>query len=166
MWPSPCTTQVVLVSSGSAIGPRACSFCVEIPISAPKPNCSPSVNRVDALTITAAESQPSTNACEVVSERVTIASVWPLPHRRMCAIASSTDSTTPTARSRELYSVAQSSSVTGSTWSSYDATTLSPCTVTPASCSAPSTGGRNSSATARCTSSVSAALQTLGRCTL
>ena len=48
------TTYVVLVSSGSPIGPRACSFCVEMPISAPKPNSPPSVKRVEALTMTAA----------------------------------------------------------------------------------------------------------------
>lgn len=29
--------------SSSPIGPRACSFCVLIPISAPNPNCAPSV---------------------------------------------------------------------------------------------------------------------------
>ena len=38
------------VSSASPIGPRAWSFWVEIPISAPNPNYPPSVNRVDALT--------------------------------------------------------------------------------------------------------------------
>ena len=32
------------------IGPRACVFWVEIPISAPKPNSPPSVKRVEALT--------------------------------------------------------------------------------------------------------------------
>jgi ABC-type uncharacterized transport system ATPase subunit len=58
IWPSPVTIHFVVVSSASPIGPRACIFCVEMPISAPKPNCSPSVNRVDALTITAAESHP------------------------------------------------------------------------------------------------------------
>lgn len=50
------TTHLVEVSSGRPMGPRACSFCVEMPISAPKPNCSPSVNDVAALTITAAAS--------------------------------------------------------------------------------------------------------------
>ena len=54
MWPSPHAIHLVEVNSGSPIGPRACSFWVEMPISAPKPNCSPSVNAVDALTITAA----------------------------------------------------------------------------------------------------------------
>jgi hypothetical protein len=32
------------------MGPRAWSFCVELPISAPMPNSPPSVNRVDAFT--------------------------------------------------------------------------------------------------------------------
>src|SRR5690606_42015562 len=36
--PSPSTTHVDVVSSARPIGPRACSFCVEIPISAPRPS--------------------------------------------------------------------------------------------------------------------------------
>ena len=44
------------------IGPRACSFWVEMPISAPKPNSPPSVKRVDALTITAAASTSAVHA--------------------------------------------------------------------------------------------------------
>jgi hypothetical protein len=59
IWPDPVTTYLVVVNSGSPIGPLACSFCVEMPISAPKPNSAPSVNRVDALTMTAAESTPT-----------------------------------------------------------------------------------------------------------
>ncbi|CAM5699398.1 hypothetical protein SVIOM74S_00516 [Streptomyces violarus] len=54
--PSPVTMYFVLVSSGRPIGPRACSFCVEMPISAPKPNWPPSVNRVEAFTATVVES--------------------------------------------------------------------------------------------------------------
>ena len=42
IWPVPVTTYLVLVSSASPIGPRACSFWVEMPISAPNPN-SPAV---------------------------------------------------------------------------------------------------------------------------
>jgi len=61
MWPLPVTTNFVEVISGSPIGPRACSFCVEIPISAPKPNCSPSVQRVEALTMMPALSTVATN---------------------------------------------------------------------------------------------------------
>ena len=49
MWPLPVTTYFIDVSSLSASGPRAWSFCVEIPISAPRPNTPPSVNRVEAL---------------------------------------------------------------------------------------------------------------------
>ena len=41
----------VLVSSGRPMGPRACSFWVEMPISAPKPNSPPSVKRVDAAAV-------------------------------------------------------------------------------------------------------------------
>ena len=36
------------------MGPRACSFWVEMPISAPRPNSPPSVKRVEAFTYTAA----------------------------------------------------------------------------------------------------------------
>ena len=36
--PLPWTTYLVVVSSRSPMGPRACSFCVELPISAPIPN--------------------------------------------------------------------------------------------------------------------------------
>ena len=50
LWPSPCTTYLVEHSSRSPIGPRAWSFWVELPISAPMPNSPPSVKRVDALT--------------------------------------------------------------------------------------------------------------------
>ena len=50
MWPSPSTTYFVVQSSRTPMGPRACSFCVELPISAPMPNSPPSVNRVDAFT--------------------------------------------------------------------------------------------------------------------
>ena len=48
--PFPRTIYFVVVKATSPIGPRTCSFCVDMPISAPKPNSSPSVNRVDALT--------------------------------------------------------------------------------------------------------------------
>src|SRR4051812_10151981 len=59
-WPSPVTTYLVEVISGSPIGPRAWSFWVLIPISAPKPNSPPSVKRVEALTSTAAASTSAT----------------------------------------------------------------------------------------------------------
>ena len=49
-WPSPWTTYLNVVSSRRPIGPRACSFWVELPISAPIPNSKPSVKRVEALT--------------------------------------------------------------------------------------------------------------------
>ena len=49
-WPSPRTTYFVVHSSRMPIGPRACSFWVELPISAPMPNSPPSVKRVEALT--------------------------------------------------------------------------------------------------------------------
>ena len=48
--PSPSTRYLHAHSSRRPIGPRACSFCVELPISAPIPNSPPSVKRVEALT--------------------------------------------------------------------------------------------------------------------
>ena len=50
VWPLPVTMYLQEQSSLRPIGPRACSFWVEMPISAPKPNSPPSVKRVDALT--------------------------------------------------------------------------------------------------------------------
>ncbi len=49
-WPSPSMRYLEVHSSRIPIGPRACSFWVELPISAPIPNSPPSVNRVEALT--------------------------------------------------------------------------------------------------------------------
>ena len=47
--PFPFTIYLYEQSSSNPIGPRACNFCVEMPISQPFPNSSPSVKRVDAL---------------------------------------------------------------------------------------------------------------------
>ncbi len=57
--PSPSTRYLNVHSSRNPIGPRACSFCVELPISAPIPNSPPSVKRVEAFTYTHAASTPS-----------------------------------------------------------------------------------------------------------
>ena len=107
--------------------------------------------------------EPAGGGCDVGDDRLGVPGAAP----RGCARSPRrAESTTPAAMSSERYSVAQSSSVAG------DGTPAaarrrdapaSPCTVTPASRSAASAGGRNASATSRCTSSVSAALQTLGR---
>src|SRR5215475_7593628 len=51
MCPEPVSTYLVEVISGSPIGPRTCSFWVDMPISAPKPNSPPSVKRVEAFTV-------------------------------------------------------------------------------------------------------------------
>ena len=48
--PSPSIRYLNVHSSRSPIGPRAWSFWVELPISAPIPNSPPSVKRVDAFT--------------------------------------------------------------------------------------------------------------------
>ncbi len=75
-------------SSLSPIGPRAWSFCVELPISAPIPNSPPSVKRVEALTYTQAASTPSWNSRAPAVSFVRIASECPEPWRAMCSIAS------------------------------------------------------------------------------
>ena len=54
-WPVPRTMNFVEVSCSKPMGPLAWSFWVEMPISAPMPNIPPSVNRVEALTYTAAQ---------------------------------------------------------------------------------------------------------------
>jgi len=61
IWPLPYMMYLVEVSSFNPMGPLACSFWVLIPISAPNPNSKPSVNRVEALTYTAAASTSSKN---------------------------------------------------------------------------------------------------------
>jgi hypothetical protein len=58
------------------MGPRACSFWVEIPTSAPKPNSPPSVNLVEALTMTTAESTSFKNLSALAMSLVRIDSVW------------------------------------------------------------------------------------------
>src|SRR4051794_4415166 len=77
--PSPSITYLNVHSSRTPIGPRACSFCVELPISAPIPKTPPSVKRVDAFTYTAAASTVAVNACADGTDAVTIASECPDP---------------------------------------------------------------------------------------
>src|SRR6478735_4817348 len=113
IWPSPCTIHFVVVSSVRPIGPRACSFWVDMPTSAPRPSSPPSVNRVEAFTMTAAESISAMNLSALARSLVRIASVCPVDQVRMCRTASSRLSTMATARSRSMYSVAQSSSEAG-----------------------------------------------------
>src|SRR5699024_1143640 len=165
-WPSPVTTYLVEVSSSRPIGPRACSFWLEIPISAPKPNSPPSVKRVEAFTITAAASTRDTKYREAFRESVTIASVCWVEWVRMCSRAVSMSGTTRTAMSMERYSVDQSSSVASCTRALLFAaratasTRSSPCTVTSSSAKPSNARGKKSSATCSCTSKVSAALHT------
>src|SRR5205085_7603044 len=94
--PSPRTTYFVVVSSRRPMGPRACSFWVLMPISAPKPNSSPSVKRVDALTTTAAASTSRVNRRALARSVVQMASVWPLPYWLTWAMAASSVGTTAT----------------------------------------------------------------------
>ena len=94
-----------------AIGPRACSFWVEMPISAPKPNSPPSVNRVEALTITAAASTSAVHRRAAARSWVTMASVWPVPNRAHVLERLRPGSRRrATPMSRERYSAAKSSS--------------------------------------------------------
>src|SRR5699024_8268369 len=85
--PPPVTTYCAAMSLSRHIGPRACSFWLEIPISAPKPNSPPSVKRVEAFTITAAASTRDTKYREAFRESVTIASVCWVEWVRMCSRA-------------------------------------------------------------------------------
>ena len=91
-------TYLYVVSSSSPMGPRAWSFWVEMPISQPRPNSPPSVKRVEALTYTAALSTPLTKASAWEGSSVTMASLWPVEWAAMWAMASSTLSTSFTAR--------------------------------------------------------------------
>src|SRR5579863_1484021 len=111
--PSPSTRYLAAHSSRTPIGPRACSFCVELPISAPIPNSAPSVKRVEALTYTHAASTSSWKRRPAAASRVTIASLWPVPCAAMCSIAASSESTTATASVSARYSVSQSASPAG-----------------------------------------------------
>src|SRR5439155_6567998 len=111
--PSPRTMYLYEVISTSAIGPRACSFWLEMPISAPKPNSPPSAKRVEALTMTHAESTSREKRSAADGSSVTIASVWLVPWTLIRSIASSKLPTTPTARMRSRYSASQSSSAAG-----------------------------------------------------
>ena len=58
------------------MGPRAWSFWVEMPISQPRPNSPPSVNRVEAFQYTAAESTPARKRRAVPSSPVMMQSLW------------------------------------------------------------------------------------------
>ena len=116
--------------------------------------------------MTAALSTRLTNSRAATCDRVTIASVCPLLQRRMWSVAACRLSTTPTARSSERYSAAQSASVTGSTSGENACTTASPWTVTLWAASAASRIGRTAAAAPACTRTVSVALQTLRRVVL
>ena len=59
--PSPSIIHLYVVISSNAIGPRGPSFCVLMPISAPNPNCPPSVKLVGAFQYTHAASTISWN---------------------------------------------------------------------------------------------------------
>ena len=61
------------------MGPRACSFWVEMPTSAPKPNSPPSVKRVEALIMTAAASTRAAKRRVATRDSLTMASVCPVP---------------------------------------------------------------------------------------
>ena len=71
---------------------------MEMPISQPRPNSPPSVNRVEAFQYTAALSTRARNCPAAASSPVTMASEWWVEWAAMWAMASSTLSTTLTAR--------------------------------------------------------------------
>ena len=73
------------------------------------------MKRVDAFTITAAASTRAAKRRVAVIDSLTIASVWPVPNRRMWSRASSSVSTTAAAMSADRYSVPQSASTAATT---------------------------------------------------
>ena len=84
----------------------------------------------------------------------------------MWAMASSIDSTTATARILSRYSVSQSDGSAAFMAGTISRAAGSPRSSTPSRIKARAALGRKVGATDRCTRSVSAALQTPGRCTL
>jgi len=82
--PSPCTTNLVVVSSSSPMGPKACSFEVLMPISAPNPSCPPSLKRVEAFTRTTDESTSRTKRWPRCAGRNRLPYArWPRPYLRL-----------------------------------------------------------------------------------
>ena len=61
------------------MGPLGPSFWVLMPISAPSPNCAPSVKLVGALTYTHAASALRLNLSATASLSVMMHSLWPEP---------------------------------------------------------------------------------------
>ena len=97
------------------MGPRGPSFWVLMPISAPSPNCAPSVKLVGAFQYTQAASTDCWNRRAAASSDVTIASLCPEPESRMCSKASSMVSTVRIAIYIAMNSVPKLSAVAG--WS-------------------------------------------------
>src|SRR3989338_7980799 len=73
--PFPRTTNFSAVSSSRPMGPKAWSFVVEMPISAPRPNCPPSLKRVEQFHPIMEESKAWINFLAVYSLSVTMTSV-------------------------------------------------------------------------------------------
>src|SRR5690606_28463281 len=91
--PSPRIYHFSVTSFSKANGQRACSFCVDIPISAPKPNSPPSVNQVEAFTYTAAASTVCKNITICCSFFETIHSECLEEYFSICSKASDKPST-------------------------------------------------------------------------
>ena len=79
------------------MGPLAWSFCVEMPISQPRPNSPPSVKRVEQFRYTAALSTLRAKASSTAWFRDTTASLWPVEWAAMWAMALAASGTTATA---------------------------------------------------------------------
>jgi hypothetical protein len=119
------------------------------------------MNRVEALTSTAAASTSSVNRLAAARSEVTMASEWPDPKRSMWSMAPSRSSTTATDKVAPRNSVAKSSSEASAMSGRTERVAASPSRVTPSRAAA--TRGRKAGATARWTSRLSALLQTPGR---
>jgi len=68
-----------MMSDSAAIGLRARSRVVEMPISAPRPSSPPSLKRDEALTITTGLRIAGAKRCATASSAMTMTSVWPEP---------------------------------------------------------------------------------------
>src|ERR1700751_76987 len=114
-WPVPMISYLEDVSSARANGPRQWSFCVLMPISAPKPNSPPSVKRVEAFQYTAAESISRRNLRAFASSAVMMESECFVEYLLIWPMASSTSATTAIAMQRRRYSSYHSCSDDGAT---------------------------------------------------
>mmetsp|Transcript_4609 Transcript_4609/g.16360 ORF Transcript_4609/g.16360 Transcript_4609/m.16360 type:complete len:205 (-) Transcript_4609:881-1495(-) len=159
--PFPRNSHLVVSNPSTPTGPRACMRDVEMPTSAPRPNRNPSLNRVDALWNTHAESTLRKNSSARALSFVMMQSVCDDPFAWMYSIASSMESTISTVSARVPYSCRSAGH--GGSESSF-AARAPPNFSTPAASSASATRSYPPPAPScdECTRSVSSALHAAG----